>query len=66
MANKPAVNSGKCRYMIGAIGSNDYCNKPTKYTVREDEDGNKIRKYNVFCNHHRGIIAAMEEDESEF
>lgn len=66
MANKPALNSGHCRYLIGAIGSTEYCDKRTKYTVRTDDDGNSKRVYETFCNHHRGVIAAMEEDGSEF
>lgn len=66
MANKPAHNSGKCRYLIGAIGSTEYCGKPTKYSMYEDEDGNKKRVHEVFCNTHRAKIMEMQESEEEF
>lgn len=66
MKMKPAVNSGKCRWLIGAIGSSDYCNTPVKYYMHTDEDGNRVRKYGMFCNKHNDVVAEMEASEEEF
>lgn len=50
------LKKNQCKYYLGKIGdgSDDkfYCGKEVQYYIVKDEDGNKIRKYNVFCFKH--------------
>lgn len=39
-----------------------YCNQPTKYRIVLDDDGNKVRRYDIFCPEHRAKVDAMPDD----
>jgi hypothetical protein len=39
-------------------GDQFHCGKKKKYKIVKDDDGYKVRKYNIFCEEHTG-----DEDE---
>lgn len=47
-----------------------YCGKPTSYRIVEDDDGNRVRKYNAQCDFHKQKAdeqkAAHEDLEDDF
>lgn len=40
-----------------------YCNRPLGYTMKEDDDGRKVRKYNDFCFQHLEEIEAARKND---
>lgn len=48
-----------CSIGIEAI----YCGKPVRYTMTKDDDGNRVRKYNHFCDEHEPLAKKQEEEE---
>lgn len=46
-----------CRWVLA---SGKYCEKPTEYTIRLDDDSNKRRHYESFCPVHLARVRADE------
>lgn len=42
-----------------------YCSNAVKYTIQFDDDGNKKRVYNTFCDGHKAIADAQTFDENQ-
>jgi len=60
MGSPPAHN---CRYILVPQyygGSAIYCEKPVRYKIVVDDDGNRKRKYNSFCDDHD--LKVLEDD----
>lgn len=58
----------KCHWILkpSSLGINAvYCDKPVKFKIIKDDDNNKYRKYNSFCDEHQ-IEADKEDNENEF
>jgi hypothetical protein len=64
----------KCCFILKTWGEPDatgqrtppvYCGAKVGWTTPEDDDGNRYRKYNSFCDEHQRIVAAMPEDDDE-
>ena len=49
-----------CRWVLS---DGTYCEKPVRYTIIKDDDGNPVRKYNTFCDYH--LKLAEEQDNCE-
>jgi hypothetical protein len=41
-----------------------YCNARTEYRIVKDDDGNKVRKYDNLCPHHKEVIRLIDEEEA--
>ena len=62
---------GKCVWVIETWKPNPgaamtppvYCHKPTKYKMVEDDDGNKVRRYESFCDEHVESVNNQLADE---
>ena len=40
-----------------------YCDSPVKFRILKDDDQNKIRSYDMFCEKHQKLIIPLEDDE---
>lgn len=40
-----------------------YCEKKVSYRIVNDDDGNKVRLYNAFCDQHMIEAAKIGDDE---
>ena len=51
------------------LATGEYCSQPVGYTIPKDEEDNRYRKYNIYCDNHKRIhaerIAAGDLDELE-
>jgi hypothetical protein len=55
-----------CRYILKPATSEYpgvYCERPVRYTIEEDDDKRKFRKYKPFCPEHELKAAAMERED---
>lgn len=51
-----------CCYVLA---NSTYCGQPTKYKIKLDDDGNRLRVYDSFCPRHRTIVDAREIRDEE-
>lgn len=42
-----------------------YCEKPVKYKIVLDDDNNRVRKYNTFCEEHQKLVDIQEQEEED-
>lgn len=68
------MDKGKCCWVIkpytknketGKIEQAIYCHKETSYKMALDDDGNRYRKYDAFCDEHKKIIEQEEKREQQ-
>jgi hypothetical protein len=65
------MDNTKCWYVLkpwtrdlqGNLVEPVYCHKPVHYKIVKDDDYNKVRKYNNFCDEHLIIVASMPDND---
>jgi hypothetical protein len=54
-----------CRWIIIPAGPGTeakLCERPVSWRMVEDDDGNKVRKYNPFCDTHQKMAELQNDD----
>ena len=66
MKTKSSSVKPTCFYVVQSrVGEQPeiLCGNPVKYTLQENDDGSKTRKYNTFCDECAKKVAAQEAEE---
>ena len=54
----------KCCWVLSKVGEFPvrYCDAPTRYTMKRDDDNRLVRAYNAFCDEHQKAADAQDDD----
>ena len=54
-----------CRWVIKPYANGEqavYCEKPVRYHIEKDDDGNPVRVYDTFCAEHKPLADAIDKE----
>lgn len=58
------IKSSYSNTCVWVCSSGERCGKPCKYKMSTDDDGNKVRMYDSFCEKHQKWVDENDDDWS--